>query len=49
VIFISVTAIQVGFSLRFEDISSEGTVIKYMTAGVLLRELIGDPDLSSYR
>lgn len=38
----------VGYSIRFEDCTSEGTVIKYMTDGMLLRELLDDPVLSKY-
>jgi len=40
---------EVGYSIRFEDCTSERTVIKYMTDGMLLRELLGEPDLSTYR
>ena len=40
---------QVGYSIRFEDCTSEKTVIKYMTDGMLLREFLGEPDLKSYR
>ncbi|KAK7488061.1 hypothetical protein BaRGS_00020652 [Batillaria attramentaria] len=39
---------QVGYSIRFEDCTSERTIIKYMTDGMLLREFLGEPDLSSY-
>jgi len=39
---------QVGYSIRFEDCTSEKTVIKYMTDGMLLREFLGEPDLMSY-
>lgn len=39
---------EVGYSIRFEDCSSEKTVIKYMTDGMLLREFLGEPDLKSY-
>ncbi|PWA89325.1 RNA helicase family protein [Artemisia annua] len=39
---------QVGYSIRFEDRSCEKTVIKYMTDGMLLREILGEPDLASY-
>ncbi|WOG85065.1 hypothetical protein DCAR_0104252 [Daucus carota subsp. sativus] len=39
---------EVGYSIRFEDCSSDKTVIKYMTDGMLLREFLGEPDLSSY-
>ena len=37
-----------GYSIRFEDCTSEKTVIKYMTDGMLLREFLGEPDLQSY-
>ena len=39
---------EVGYSIRFEDCSSDKTVIKYMTDGMLLREFLGEPDLKSY-
>ncbi|KAI8909620.1 pre-mRNA splicing factor [Gorgonomyces haynaldii] len=39
---------QVGYSIRFEDCTSERTVIKYMTDGMLLREFLTEPDLGSY-
>ena len=39
---------EVGYSIRFEDCSSERTVIKYMTDGMLLREFLSEPDLASY-
>ena len=39
---------QVGYSIRFEDCTSERTVIKYMTDGMLLREFLSEPDLKSY-
>ncbi|XP_074601058.1 DEAH-box helicase 16 lethal (2) 37Cb [Brevipalpus obovatus] len=38
----------VGYSIRFEDCTSERTVIKYMTDGMLLREFLSEPDLGSY-
>ncbi len=38
----------VGYSIRFEDQTTEHTVIKYMTDGVLLRESLRDPDLNKY-
>jgi len=34
-----------GYTIRFEDQTSERTLIKYMTDGVLLRESLRDPDL----
>src|SRR5687767_4872587 len=39
---------EVGYSIRFEDCTSERTVVKYMTDGMLLREFLGEPDLKSY-
>lgn len=39
---------QVGYAIRFEDCTSEETLIKYMTDGVLLRETLREPDLDSY-
>ncbi len=39
---------QVGYSIRFEDVTSSDTVIKYMTDGVLLRESLREPDLDKY-
>ena len=38
----------VGYSIRFEDCTSERTMIKYMTDGMLLREFLNEPDLASY-
>lgn len=40
---------EVGYSIRFEDNTSDDTVIKYMTDGMLLRELLTEPDLATYR
>eukprot|EP00879_Flechtneria_rotunda_P010545 GHRR01011025.1.p1 GENE.GHRR01011025.1~~GHRR01011025.1.p1 ORF type:complete len:1017 (+),score=386.99 GHRR01011025.1:232-3282(+) len=39
---------EVGYSIRFEDCTSEKTFIKYMTDGMLLREFLGEPDLAKY-
>ncbi|KAG2342230.1 P-loop containing nucleoside triphosphate hydrolase protein [Suillus weaverae] len=40
---------QVGYSIRFEDMTEAGTTfLKYMTDGILLREAMHDPDLSRY-
>ncbi|KAK6118817.1 hypothetical protein DH2020_047430 [Rehmannia glutinosa] len=39
---------EVGYSIRFEDRTSEKTVLKYMTDGMLLREFLREPDLASY-
>lgn len=38
----------VGYSIRFEDCTSDSTVIKYMTDGMLLREFLTEPDLGGY-
>lgn len=40
---------QVGFCIRFEDWTSERTVLKYMTDGMLLREFLSEPDMENYR
>ena len=37
-----------GYSIRFEDCTSDRTIIKYMTDGMLLREFLSEPDLASY-
>jgi len=34
--------------MRFEDCTSNSTVIKYMTDGWLLREALIDPDIKNY-
>jgi pre-mRNA-splicing factor ATP-dependent RNA helicase DHX16 len=39
---------EVGYSIRFEDCTSNKTVIKYMTDGMLLREFLTEPDLAGY-
>lgn len=39
---------EVGYSIRFEDCTSQRTVIKYMTDGTLHREFLSEPDLASY-
>lgn len=39
---------EVGYSIRFEDCTSDKTVLKYMTDGMLLREFLGDPKLTGY-
>lgn len=38
----------VGYAIRFEDVTSSATRIKYMTDGVLLRETLRDGDLDNY-
>lgn len=39
---------EVGYTIRFEDKTSESTKIKYMTDGMLLREFLNSPDLGKY-
>lgn len=39
---------EVGYSIRFEDCTSAETEIKYMTDGMLLREVLTDADLKQY-
>lgn len=39
---------EVGYSIRFEDCTSDKTIIKYMTDGMLLREFLTTPDLNDY-
>lgn len=39
---------EVGYSIRFEDVTSQKTILKYMTDGMLLREAMNDNDLQRY-
>jgi ATP-dependent RNA helicase DHX8/PRP22 len=39
---------EVGYTIRFEDCTSPETKIKYMTDGMLQREILLDPDLKRY-
>jgi pre-mRNA-splicing factor ATP-dependent RNA helicase DHX15/PRP43 len=39
----------VGYTIRFEDMSSPNTVLKFMTDGMLLREAMSDPLLKRYQ
>jgi pre-mRNA-splicing factor ATP-dependent RNA helicase DHX16 len=39
---------EVGYSIRFEDCTSDKTIIKFMTDGMLLREFLNDPELKDY-
>ena len=39
---------EVGYSIRFEDVTSAKTRIKFLTDGLLLREALADPLLSRY-
>ncbi|KAK4219723.1 Pre-mRNA-splicing factor ATP-dependent RNA helicase-like protein cdc28 [Rhypophila decipiens] len=39
---------EVGYSIRFEDCTNDKTILKYMTDGMLLREMVTSPTLESY-
>jgi ATP-dependent RNA helicase DHX8/PRP22 len=39
---------EVGYSVRFQDKTSDLTIIKYLTDGMLLREALGDDQFSAY-
>jgi len=39
---------EVGYSIRFEDCTSDKTILKYMTDGMLLREMVTSPTLEEY-
>ena len=39
---------EVGYTIRFEDRTSPATKIKYMTDGMLQREILLDPDMKRY-
>ena len=39
---------EVGYTIRFEDVTSKETIIKYMTDGMLMREYLADNDLKRY-
>ena len=39
---------EVGYSIRFEDLTSAKTRVKFLTDGLLLREALADPLLSRY-
>merc|ERR1719195_170054 len=41
-------ATYVGYLIRFEDRTSEETILKFLTDGMLLREAMSDPLLSRY-
>lgn len=38
----------VGYQIRFDDTTAEETKVKFMTDGILLREIQVDPDLNQY-
>ncbi|KAH0069565.1 pre-mRNA-splicing factor ATP-dependent RNA helicase PRP43, partial [Aureobasidium melanogenum] len=39
---------EVGYTIRFEDKTSSNTKIKYMTDGIMQREILLDPELNRY-
>lgn len=39
---------EIGYQIRHDDRTSVGTMLTYMTEGILLREMQEDPDLSRY-
>lgn len=39
---------EVGYSIRFEDVTCQKTILKYMTDGMLLREAMNDNNLQRY-
>nr|CAB3237896.1 pre-mRNA-splicing factor ATP-dependent RNA helicase PRP16 [Phallusia mammillata] len=39
---------EVGYAIRFEDVTSDKTILKYMTDGILLRESLRESDLDGY-
>lgn len=39
---------EVGYSIRFEDCTSDKTVVKFLTDGMLLREFMAEPTLDGY-
>lgn len=39
---------EIGYSIRFEDVTSSKTILKYMTDGMLLREAMTDNRLEKY-
>ena len=40
---------EVGYTIRFEDKTGDSTKIKYMTDGIMQREILLDPELSKYK
>lgn len=39
---------EVGYNIRFEDCTTDRTIIEYMTDGMLLRSFLHEPDMASY-
>ncbi|KAL7831661.1 hypothetical protein AOLI_G00292090 [Acnodon oligacanthus] len=40
--------VEVGYQVRFDDCTSKDTLIKYVTDGCMLREILADPNLTQY-
>ena len=40
---------EVGYTIRFEDVTGPNTILKYMTDGMLLREAMTNPMLDAYK
>lgn len=40
--------VQVGYTIRFEDCTTQDTILKFMTDGMLLREAMHDPYMQRY-
>ena len=40
---------EVGYTIRFEDVTGPNTCLKYMTDGMLMREAMTNPMLDSYK
>jgi len=40
---------EVGYTIRFEDVTGPSTILKYMTDGMLLREAMTNPMLENYK
>jgi ATP-dependent RNA helicase DHX8/PRP22 len=45
----SILGHEIGYSVRFDDKTSNKTKVKYMTDGILIRECLSDKSLSKYR
>ena len=43
-----VLGLQVGYTIRFDNMTSEQTILKYVTDGILVRECLNDMDLKQY-
>ena len=48
VFFIHRLGYEVGYAVRFDNCTTNKTIIKYMTEGILLRETLSDRNMSGY-